>query len=142
MAHNWGMHIAPNLGRQFEDSYEFGISLDPLVGNSNGTFSTAEQNYSASARNVHLRNTTLHAELRTVNGQWKRDEIDLRLLVRSTGDGLQPADPRRALRVAPPRNTKMAALHAKEPRDRLYMPLKNDTDLRMCYIKPGGFGDE
>ncbi|KAI6794836.1 hypothetical protein KC361_g5342 [Hortaea werneckii] len=142
MAHNWGMYIAPNLGRQFEVFGDFGISLDALVGNSNGSFSVAERNFSASARKVHLRNTTLHAELRTIGGQWRPAEIELRLLVCNTGDGLQPADPRRTLRIAPPRNTKIAALHAKKPRGRLYMPLENETDLRMCYIKPSGFSDQ
>lgn len=78
------------------------VCLDSLLGNRNGSFSTTGHNFSATARNVRLINSTLHAELRTISQQWKTDRVDLRLVVCQHGKGLQAVDERRALRVSVP----------------------------------------
>ncbi|KAK8096080.1 hypothetical protein PG999_014102 [Apiospora kogelbergensis] len=51
--------------------------LDSLLGNREGTFVSPGINFSRSARDVHLRDNTLHAQLRTSGGVWRDDSITI-----------------------------------------------------------------
>ena len=58
------------------------IDLNTWLGNANGSFDSGGERYSLSARNVTLNHTTLHAELKTPDGQWMPSSIDLTDAVR------------------------------------------------------------
>ncbi|RMY71286.1 hypothetical protein D0863_05257 [Hortaea werneckii] len=117
---------------------ECSISLDSVLGNSNGSFCFGS-NFSASARNVQLKNTTLHAELRTRSGDWLAREVEIRHLLCNNGRSLRSLDMRRYLRVPGP----PPAIFAKScaTTNELYSPLKTNEAFRLIYIEPGDFDD-
>ncbi|OTA31013.1 hypothetical protein BTJ68_08755 [Hortaea werneckii EXF-2000] len=119
---------------------ESAISLDSLLGNSNGSFCFGS-NFSASARNVHLKNTTLFAELRAVSGDWHARKVELRRLVCNVGRGLESLDIQRSLRVPGPPPAVFATLCGEGTADELYTPLKTNEAIRLIYIEPGKFHD-
>ncbi|RMX99667.1 hypothetical protein D0868_09427 [Hortaea werneckii] len=127
----------------FEPPYDFQeseISLDSVLGTSNGTFCFGS-NFSASARNVHLKNTTLYAELRAVSGDWQAREVELRRLVCNVGRGLQSLDTRRSLRVPSPLPAVVAKSCEEGISNELFTPLKTNEACRLLYIEPGEFDD-
>lgn len=85
----------------FESPFDFQVSttsLDSVLGNSNGSFCFGN-NFSASARNVHLNDTTLFAELSTVSGEWHAREVELRRFVCNVGRGLESLGTQQSLEV-------------------------------------------
>ena len=127
----------------FESPYAFqesAISLDSVLGNSNGSFSFGS-NFSSSARNVHLKDTTLYAELRAISGEWQAREVELRRIVCNDGRGLQSLDTQRSLRVPGPPPAVFAKSCGEVPAHELYTPLKTNEAFRLLYIEPGEFDD-
>lgn len=119
---------------------ESAMFLDSLLGNSNGSFNFMVRGFSASARNVHLRNAVLHAELLTDSQEWQTDQIDLRRIVCNHGEGLQPAYQPRFLRVSRP--LLVGPTSAEESADPLYTPLDSErAAFRLCFIEPGEWDD-
>ncbi|RMY83831.1 hypothetical protein D0861_07247 [Hortaea werneckii] len=119
---------------------ESAISLDSILGNCNGTFCFGKK-FSASARNVHLKNTTLYAELQALSGDWQRREVELRSLVCNVGRGLQSMDIQRSLRVPGLPPAVLAQSCGEVTADELYSPLKTNEAFRLLYIEPGEFDD-
>ncbi|KAI7321753.1 hypothetical protein KC340_g7303 [Hortaea werneckii] len=127
----------------FESPYDFQeseISLDSVLGTSNGTFCFGSD-FSASARNVHLNNTTLYAELRVASGDWQAREVELRRLVCNVGRGLQSLDTQRSLRVPGPLPAVVAKSCEEATANELFTPLKTNEAFRLLYIEPGEFDD-
>ncbi|RMY69602.1 hypothetical protein D0863_06347 [Hortaea werneckii] len=122
------------------DFQESAISLDSVLGNLNGSFCFGS-NFSASARNVHLKNITLFAELRTVSGDWQAREVELRRLVCNDGRGLQSLDTQRSLRVPGPPPVFFAKSCGEGTANELYAPLKTNEAFRVLYIESGEFDD-
>lgn len=122
------------------DFQESAISLDSVLGNLNGSFCFGS-NFSASARNVHLKNITLFAELRTVSGDWQAREVELRRLVCNDGRGLQSLDTQRSLRVPGPPPVFFAKSCGEGTTNELYAPLKTNEAFRVLYIESGEFDD-
>ena len=103
------------------------LDLNIQLGNSDGHFSIYGQNFSGSARNVYLHGTKLLADLRTVSGDWRTDEIYLGWL----NDGWR-------LNIAQQRIPVPAALPSSSP----YEPLSaHETQIRLCYIQPGAWDE-
>ncbi|TAQ83957.1 hypothetical protein B7494_g7719 [Chlorociboria aeruginascens] len=57
------------------------LDLNTCLGNNNGAFDPNGRDFSFSGRNVNIVGTTLHAELRTIRGEWKSTCIGLKGLV-------------------------------------------------------------
>lgn len=56
------------------------FDLNEFLGNSDGKFCPHGVNFALSAINIRLHDDNLHAELRTISGEWKHDVIDLNQL--------------------------------------------------------------
>lgn len=60
------------------EATETELDLDTCLGNSDGSFCLGGVNFSHTARNARLIDTTLYAELRTLRKEWTESGIDLR----------------------------------------------------------------
>ncbi|CAF9915784.1 MAG: hypothetical protein HETSPECPRED_002582 [Heterodermia speciosa] len=66
-----------------EDSSDpYTIDLKKYLGNDNGYFSPISSKFHLSARAIKVSGTTITAELRAINGQWRSDTIDVRRLIK------------------------------------------------------------
>ncbi|KAJ5547125.1 hypothetical protein N7494_004710 [Penicillium frequentans] len=72
------------------ESYECSLDLNRCLGNSNGAFDVRGRNFALSARHVSLVGTTLYAELRTRDGLWKQDSIQLTTFISWQAGQLRP----------------------------------------------------
>jgi hypothetical protein len=72
------------------ESSECTLDLNRCLGNRNGAFDVQGKNFAFSARNVSLVGTTLHAELRTVDGLWRQNSIKLTTFISWDSEQLRP----------------------------------------------------
>ncbi|KAJ5802154.1 uncharacterized protein N7503_004604 [Penicillium pulvis] len=66
------------------------LDLDSCLGNSNGAFDIRGRNFALSARHVSLVGTTLYADLRTRDGLWRQDSIQLTTFISWQSGKLRP----------------------------------------------------
>ena len=65
-----------------DSSDQYTIDLKKCLGNDNGYFCPISSKFHLSARAIKLTGTTITAELRAINGQWRSDKIDVRKLIK------------------------------------------------------------
>lgn len=75
------------------------LDLNICLGNSNGAFDIQGRNFALSARHVSLVGTTLYAELRTRDGLWRQDSIQLTTFISWQSGQLRPDKDGRAAQV-------------------------------------------
>lgn len=62
------------------------IDLNTRLGNRDGNFDLKDKDFSWSARNVELAETTLYAELKTISGEWRCRCVDVKGLLEEPSD--------------------------------------------------------
>ncbi|KAJ6006655.1 hypothetical protein N7451_004599 [Penicillium sp. IBT 35674x] len=70
--------------------YDCSLDLNRCFGNNNGVFDVQGKNFALSARNVSLVGTKLYAELRTRDGLWRSDSIQLTTFISWQPGQLRP----------------------------------------------------